>query len=92
MLLMLLAIIVLLGELLSPAERSLRGQIAAHTSWANTPDRTARTAKARKALEDKFLAEAGGDPQRAESLRRAYYARLAFKSAKARQRRAGGAA
>jgi hypothetical protein len=52
--------------------RTLRAQIAAHESWAQTPDRTARTAEARKALEDKFLAEAGGDPKRAESLRRAF--------------------
>ena len=77
---------------LSPVERSLRGQLAAHTSWANTKDRAARTAKPRKAFEDKFLAEADGDPQRAESLRRAYFARLSLKSAQARQRRAGGAA
>jgi hypothetical protein len=75
---------------LTPAERSLRGQVGAHTSWANTTDRTARTANARKALEDKFLAEADGDPKRAESLRRAYYARLALKSAQARRRRGGG--
>ena len=58
---------------LTPAERSLRGQLAAHTSWANTPDRTARTAHARQAFEDRFLAEAGGDAKRAESLRRAYF-------------------
>jgi hypothetical protein len=73
----------------TPAERSLRGQIAAHESWANTEDRSARTAKARKALEDKFLAEAAGNPVRAESLRKAYYARLALKSARARRRRGG---
>ena len=72
---------------LTPAERSLRGQLAAHTSWANTPDRTARTAHARQAVEDRFLAEAGGDAKRAESLRRAYFARLALKSAKARRRK-----
>ncbi|HYY00214.1 MAG TPA: hypothetical protein VE908_11790, partial [Mycobacterium sp.] len=58
---------------------SLRAQIAAHTSWANTEDRTSRTANGRKAFEDKFLAEADGDPKRAESLRRAYYAKLALK-------------
>jgi hypothetical protein len=75
---------------LTPELRTLRAQIAAHESWANTTDRTARTAKARKALEDKFLAEADGDSKRAESLRRAYYARLAFKSAQARRRRSGG--
>ena len=74
------------------AERSLRGQLAAHTSWANTLDRSARTAPARAAREAKFLAEADGDPQRAESLRRAYYARLALASAKARKRSSKGAA
>lgn len=77
---------------LTPAERSLRSRIAVETSWANTTDRPGRTAKARKALDDKFLAEAGGDPVRAEHLRRAYYARLALKSAQARRRRNGGAA
>jgi hypothetical protein len=73
--------------MLTPAEKSLRGQIAAHESWARTENRSARTAKARQALEDKFLAEAGGDPRRAESLRKAYYARMALKSAQARRRR-----
>jgi len=76
---------------ISPAEKSLRGQLAAHTSWANTQDRTARTAKARSAFENRFLEEAGGDPQRAESLRKAFYARLALKSARARARRRGAA-
>jgi hypothetical protein len=77
---------------LTPAERSLRAQIAAHESWAQTEDRAARTAKARQALEDKFLTEAGGDPKRAESLRKAYFARMALKSAQARRRRGGDAA
>jgi hypothetical protein len=77
---------------LTPELRTLRSRIAAHESWAQTTDRSARTANARKGLEDKFLAEAGGDPVRAESLRKAYYARLAFKSAQARRRRNGGAA
>jgi hypothetical protein len=75
---------------LTDAETSLRAKIAAHISWANTPDRTARTANARRALEEKFLTEADGDPQRAESLRRAYFARMALKSAQARRRRNGG--
>lgn len=77
---------------LTSAERSLRGQLAAHTSWGNNSDRTARTANGRKAFEDKFLAEAGGDAKRAESLRRAYFARLALKSAQARRRRGGDGA
>lgn len=71
----------------TPSERTLKAQISAHESWAQTENRTARTAKARQALENKFLAEAGGDPQRAESLRKAYYARLALKSAQSRRRR-----
>lgn len=71
---------------LSPAERRLRSQIAAHESWANTENRSARTASARAALEAKFLAEAGGDPVRAEHLRKAHFARMALASAKARRR------
>ncbi|RYP84620.1 hypothetical protein EKO23_15260 [Nocardioides guangzhouensis] len=70
----------------SPAERRLAGQIAAHESWARTPDRAARTAKARAAFFQKFLDEAGGDPVRAEHLRMAHYARLALASAKARRK------
>ena len=75
---------------LTPAERSWRGKLASHQSWANTENRTERTAPARAALDQKFLDQAGGDPQRAESLRKAYYARLAFLSAKARRERRGG--
>jgi hypothetical protein len=64
----------------------MRGRIGGHTSWANTLDRSARTAPARAALEAKFLTEADGDPIRAESLRKAYYARMAMKSAMARRK------
>ena len=74
---------------LTATERSLRGKIAVHTSWGNTHDRSARTAPARSGFEAKFLEEAGGDPQRAESLRKAYFAKLALKSAKARRLRSG---
>lgn len=87
------------GDPLTPAERSLRGQLAVHASWANTPDRPARTRKAREAFNDRFEREV--DPEgvllpaerakRAENARKAYFARLAFESAKARRRRAGGA-
>lgn len=66
--------------------QSLRGRIGAHTSWANTTDRAKRTAPARAALDAKFLAQAGGDAQRAEHLRKAWYAALALKSAQARRR------
>lgn len=68
-------------------------RIAAHESWARTPNRTARTAKARAALMATF--ELQVDPHgvlspaeravRAESARKAYFARLALKSAQARR-------
>lgn len=70
----------------TPAERKLRSTIAAHESWANTPDRPARTAPARRALEQRFLTLAEGDPIRAEHLRKAHYARMALKSAQVRRK------
>lgn len=68
------------------AERRMRAQIAAHTSWANTENRAARTNNARRALDAKFLEQAGGDPVRAEHFRKAYFQRLALKSAISRRR------
>lgn len=70
-------------------ERRMRASIAAHESWAATLDRTARTAPARRGLDEKFLREAGGDPKRAEHLRKAHFQRLALKSAQARRRKKG---
>lgn len=77
----------------SPSERSLVARIAAHESWARTPDRAARTAPARAALIAKFEAsvDPGGilDPAeralRAEHLRKAHFQRLALKSARSRR-------
>jgi hypothetical protein len=79
---------------LTPTERSIRAQIAAHESWAHTEDRSARTANARKAMLDKF--ERQVDPnnelapseraKRAEHLRKAHFKRLALKSARSRRR------
>lgn len=79
----------------SPTERVLRARMAAHMSWANTSDRTARTEPGRKALRSKFEREV--DPEgvlpeaerqrRAESARKAHFTRLALKSAQARRRR-----
>lgn len=68
------------------SERQLAARIAAETGWANTTDRTARTAPARRALDERFLAEAGGDPVRAAHARKAHFARLALMSAKARRK------
>lgn len=75
-------------------ERRLSAQIAAHESWAATPDRSARTAPARAALMAKFEHQA--DPEgtllpaerarRAEHLRKAHFQRLALKSAQSRRR------
>lgn len=71
-------------------DRQLVASIAAHASWANTTNRTMRTAPGRAALEAKFLAQADGDPVRAASLRKAYFRRLALKSVQARRAKAGG--
>ena len=69
------------------SSRNLAASMAADVSWGKTPDRTARTAPGRAALEQKFLDQADGDPLRAESLRKAHYKRLALKSARARRGR-----
>ncbi len=69
-------------------DRSAYSRIGAHTSWANTKDRSARTAPARAALDQKFLDAAEGDPIRAGHLRKAHFARLALKSAQARRKSA----
>jgi hypothetical protein len=45
----------------TPSERSLIARLAAHESWARTEDRTARTAAARKALQDRFEREVDPD-------------------------------
>jgi hypothetical protein len=85
---------------LTAAERKMRAEIAVHTSWANTEDRPARTAAARQAALDRFEREVDPDGLllpaeraiRAEHARKAYFARLALKSAQARRNRKNGAA
>lgn len=79
---------------LTPSERVLRSKMAAHTSWANTEDRSARTAAARQAAHDRF--EKQVDPEgklpvaervkRAESARKAFYAEMAYRSHRARRK------
>jgi hypothetical protein len=71
---------------MTQSERRLVAAIAAHESWANTLDRTARTAPARAALDQRFLDQAAGDPVRADHLRKAYFSRLALKSAQSRRK------
>lgn len=70
----------------STSERALNARAAAHESWANTENRSARTAPARAALDARFLEQAGGDPIRAAHLRKAHFSRLALKSAQARRK------
>ncbi len=82
------------------AHRSLIARLAAHQSWANTSDPAARTAPARAAARDRFEREV--DPEgvlppverarRAEHARKAYFTRLALKSAQARRKKAGAPA
>jgi hypothetical protein len=75
--------------------RSLRGRIGAYTRWANTEDRYAATQAMRDGFYAKFEREVDPEgklsPQerakRAEWARKAYYQRLALKSAQARRRR-----
>lgn len=82
------------GESLTPSERTLRARIAAHESWAATPDPAARTAPARAAFLDSFERQADPDgvlepaerARRAAHLRSAHFARLALASALARRK------
>lgn len=72
------------------------GRIGAHVKWATTEDRSAATQAARDAMYRRFEDEV--DPERAlpeaerakrvESARRAYYTRIALKSAAARKAKA----
>ena len=68
---------------MTPAQRKDRARLAAHRRWANCPDRTAATAKARQAANDRF--ETQVDPDRtlepAERARRADHARKAHMAA-----------
>ena len=80
---------------LTASERSIRGRIGAYTRWANTEDRYMATRPAREGLYAKFEREVDPEgkraPQerakRAEFAQKAYYQRLALKSAQARRRR-----
>lgn len=79
----------------APVDRAALGRIGAHESWARTPDRSARTAAARRAADERFERQVDPDGtlppaerrQRAENARKAHYARLALASANARRAR-----
>ena len=76
-------------------DRRLIAEIAAHTSWAHTTDRSARTAPARAAQLARFESQVDPDgrldvrerARRAEHAKKAFYKALARKSAQARRAR-----
>ncbi len=80
----------------TPEQRSLRARIGAHALHAQVVDPAAHTAPARAAFLDRFEREVDPDgalppeerARRAEHAKRAYFARLALASAKARRRSA----
>lgn len=71
------------------------GRLGAHTRWAREEDRSAATQPARDGMRRKFEDEVDPDrvlpvaerERRAESARRAFYQRIAMKSAAARAAR-----
>ena len=84
---------------LTPTERKLRARSAVNASWANTADRTARTAPATAAFLARFEREV--DPLcelppreralRAESAKKAYFLALAYRASRAKTAKANEA-
>jgi hypothetical protein len=79
--------------MLTPSERAMRGRIGGYRRWVAETDRTAATAPARSAFLRRFLDAT--DPslpddvraKQAEAARRAHFAELAYRSARARSAR-----
>jgi hypothetical protein len=82
---------------MTPEQRRMRASLAANEMWARTPDRSERTAAARKAALDRFEKQVDPDGtlpavervKRAENARRAHMQRMAFASSRARAKRTG---
>jgi hypothetical protein len=79
--------------------RALHSAIGSHESWSRTTDRTARTAPGREAFNARFekqvppeITDPDARARAAEHLRKAYFLRLAAKSARARRLRSQAAA
>jgi hypothetical protein len=70
---------------ISEQHRSLQKSYASNVSWSKTDDRSERTRKAREAYDAKLLAEAGGDPQKAKTLRKMHMQRMLLKSIEVRK-------
>jgi hypothetical protein len=83
------------GAAMTPEQRRRRARIAAHASWANTTDPTARTAAGTAAFLDRFERQVDPEGTLPEELRKAlakhartaYMLQLAERSAAARRRR-----
>ena len=79
---------------MTPAERTLRARLAAHTLHSKV-DSKAHTEAARRAFADRFENQVDPDGvlpveermRRAEQAKKAYFARLALKSVRARRGR-----
>lgn len=77
----------------TPSERALHARLAAYTKWSKTDAREG-TAAARQAAHDRFATQVDPDgvlppaerARRAEAARKAYFTRLALKSAQARRK------
>ncbi len=83
-----------------PADRALIASIAGHASWAQTRDRTARTANGRAAFNGTFEKQVDPDgsmdphtrAKAAENARREYFTRLSRRAAQARKKAAAATA
>lgn len=89
----------MIDDSLSPAQRSLRVLLAAHTHQADTEAQQARAERIDRASRDRFADQVDPDhtlkpeerAKRARSARRAYYTALALRSSRVRAiRRSGG--
>lgn len=84
----------IMASSLTPEQRRLRGRLGAAISWANTGDRSARTAKARAGFDAMFERQVDPDgtldpaerAERAEQARKAHFLQLAWKASRARSK------
>jgi len=79
----------------TPEQRVLRAKLAANTRWSKTADRSAATAPARAAFNDRWERQVDPDQKldpaerakRAENAKTAHYSRMALRSSIRRARR-----
>jgi hypothetical protein len=79
---------------MTPEQRSMRASLAAHSRWAQEPDRekamrpalNAMLAKFERQVDPEGVLDPAERTQRAESAKKAYYKALALKSSRSRSR------